>query len=164
MLKVLEYHLDMDAHAVSLLTSIRAGSGHMDLANDLVALADMYQTYEHAISADKKAYRAGDVKLARKLAGDILSALGGPGTAESLRWRNYQARAFTLLEKHHQEAIRVGRFLFWYEGGEELFPTLFSAVRARPAKRRTAQAGTEPATPQGEAKPARAAGTTRGPG
>jgi hypothetical protein len=93
------------------------------------------------------------VKLARKLAGDILSALGGPGTAESLRWRNYQARAFTLLEKHHQEAIRVGRFLFWYEGGEELFPTLFSAVRARPGKRRTPEAKPAPAPERG-AKPA----------
>jgi len=153
MLKVLDYHLDADANAQRLLTSIRAGSGHMDLANDLIALADMYEQHDGALAGDTKSYRAGDVKSARKLADDILAALGGPETPESRSWRNYQARAFVLLEKHHEEAIRVGRFLLWYEGGEELFPTLFSAVRARPAKR--AAPASEPAAPapEGEAKP-----------
>lgn len=150
MLKVLDYHLDTDARAVSLLSSIRAGSGYMDLANDLFALADMYRDHDAQISIDKKSYRPGDMSLARKLADDILHALGGPDTPEARRWRNYQARAFTLLEKHYEESIRVGRFLLWYEGGEELFPSLFAAVRSRPAKRPAA----EPAAPEGEAKPA----------
>lgn len=153
MLKVLDYHLDTDVHAQRLLTSIRAGSGHMDLANDLIALADMYATHAQAISGDTKSYRSGDRTLARKLADGILSTLGGPATPEAQRWRNYQARAFTLLEKHHQEAIRVGRFLLWYEGGEDLFPTLFSAVRARPAKRPSAEGNATPPAAEGEAKP-----------
>ena len=120
MLKVLDYHMDEGAHAQRLLTSIRAGSGHMDLANDLIALADMYTTHEQTISGDTKSYRSGDRTLARKLADGNIFTLGGPATPEAQRWRNYQARAFTLLEKHHQETIRVGRFLLWYEGGEEL--------------------------------------------
>ena len=153
MLKVLDYHLDADANAQRLLTSIRPGSGYMDLANDLIALADMYQHHEAAISGDTKSYRAGDVKSARKLADDILSSLGGPETPESRRWRNYQARAFVLLEKHHEEAIRVGRFLLWYEGGEDLFPTLFSAVRARPAKKAAPEGEPAAPAPEGAAKP-----------
>ncbi|HRI68154.1 MAG TPA: hypothetical protein PK156_28185 [Polyangium sp.] len=135
MLKVLDYHLDADAQAQSLLAGIRAGSGHLDLANDLIALADMYEDHAPVIRNDKKGYRAPDMANARQTADSIIATLGGATTPETQQWRNYQARAFTLLEKHHDEAIRVGRFVFWYEGGEELFPTMFSAVRSRPAKK-----------------------------
>ncbi|MBK9260382.1 MAG: hypothetical protein IPM54_11170 [Polyangiaceae bacterium] len=154
MLKVLEYHLDADAQAQGLLAGIRAGSGHVDLANDLIALADMYEDHENEIRSDKKNYRVADTANARKLADDIIGTLGGSTTPQTQEWRNYQARVFTLLEKHHEEAIRVGRFLYWYEGGDELFPTMFSAVRSRPAKKEVE--GEEVATPQvpgGEATP-----------
>jgi hypothetical protein len=146
MLKVLDYHLDVDPQAQSLLAGIRAGSGHIDLANDLIALADMYEDHEDEISGDKKGYRALDASNARNLADTIIATLGGSTTPETQQWRQYQARAFTLLEKNHEEAMRVGRFLFWYEYGEELFPTLFSAVRSRPARR--AGEGGEPAAPE----------------
>lgn len=137
MLKVLDYHLDTDAHAQGLLTGIRSGSGHLDLANDLMALADMYEDYEKYIKIDKKSYRSSDVTNARKIADGIIANLGKSTTPETQQWRNYQARVFIMLEKHHEEAIRVGRFLFWYEGGDELFPTMFSAVRSRPARKDT---------------------------
>lgn len=153
MLKVLDYQLDEDPDAQRMLTAIRAGTGHMDLANDLVALADMYAEHEPAISSDRKNYRRTDLTLARKLADAILSSLGGPATPESQRWRNYQARAFTLLEEHHEETIRVGRFLRWYEGGEELLPTLFSAVRTRPARKRAPEEGAGEPAAGGEEKP-----------
>ena|GEM_PF-1718630 len=135
MLRVLSYHLDTDAGAQSILAGIRAGAGHVDLANDLIALADMYEDHDEEIRGDKKNHRASDVSDARKLADGIIDTLGGAATSESQEWRGYQARAFTLLEKHHEEARRVGRFLYWYDGGDELFPTMFSAVRARPAKK-----------------------------
>jgi hypothetical protein len=152
MLKVLDYHLDEDPAAQRMLASIRAGHGHMDLASDLIALADMYTAHKATLSIDKKGYRAADVGHARKLADDILSTLGGPGTPESRRWRDYQARAFTLLERHHEEAIRLGRFLFWYDGGEDLFPSLFAAVRSRPAKKAApaAEVGSPAETPETE--------------
>ncbi len=89
--------------------------------------------------------RASDVKLARELADKIIAALGGPSTPEATQWRNYQARAFPLLDRHHQEAIRVGRFLSHYERGDELFPTMFAAVRSRPARKASPEA--EPAPP-----------------
>lgn len=147
MLKVLDYHLDADIQAQNLLTGIRAGSGHLDLANDLIALADMYENYEDVIQSDKKGYRTADTANARQIADSIIATLGGSSTPETQQWRNYQARAFTLLEKHHEEAIRVGRFLFWYEGGEDLFPTMFSAVRSRPA-RKDAEGADSPAAPE----------------
>jgi len=95
----------------------------------------MYEEFEEVIRIDKKGYRSSDTTNARKIADSIIATLGGATTPETQQWRNYQARVFTLLDKHHQEAIRVGRFLFWYEGGEELFPTMFSAVRSRPTRK-----------------------------
>lgn len=151
MLKTLAYQLDEDPEAQRKLTSIRDGSGHVDTANDLLALADMYADYEDEVKDDTKNYRATDVKLARELADKIIAALGGPSTPEAKQWRNYQARAYTLLDRHHQEAIRVGRFLWHYERGDELFPTMFAAVRARPARKASPEA--PPASPaEGEAK------------
>jgi hypothetical protein len=152
MLKVLEYHLDADPQAQSLLAGIRAGSGHVDLANDLIALADMYEDFETVIKNDKKSYRSSDTTNARKIADAVIATLGGATTPETAQWRNYQARVFTLLDKHHQEAIRVGRFLFWYEDGEELFPSMFSAVRSRPS-RKEADGADDEAAPAGESTP-----------
>ena len=39
-------------------------------------------------------------------------------------WKSNQARAFTLLLRHYEEARRAGRFLFYYEEGEKLFQSL----------------------------------------
>ena len=144
MLKTLAYQLEDDPEAQRMLTTIREGSGYLDAANDLLALADMYERHEAQIEGDSKNYRASDLRSARDLADKVLAAFGGPSTSEAQRWRNYQARVFTLLDRHHEEAIRVGRFLLHYEGGDELFPTMFSAVRSRPARKAPES---EPAAP-----------------
>lgn len=83
----------------------------------------------------------------------MIAALGGLSTPDAKQWRNYQARVFTLLDRHHQEAVRVGRFLWHYEGGDELFPTMFSAVRSRPSRKVSPEAEPAPPAPGG-AQPA----------
>jgi hypothetical protein len=106
-----------------MLTSIREGSGHLDAANDLLALADMYERLRGRDQGRlEELPRFADVKLARELADKVIAALGGPSTPDAKQWRNYQARVFTLLDRHHQEAVRVGRFLWHYEGGRRAVP------------------------------------------
>jgi hypothetical protein len=148
MLKTLDYHLEDDAEAVTRLTAIRAGAGHLDLANDLLAVADFYRERKADIAGDSRSYRKTDETDARRLADRILRLLGAVTTADQTQWKAYQARAFTLLLTHHEEARRVGRFLFHYEEGEKMFPSLFSAVRAAPGPR----AEKAPAEPEAPAK------------
>jgi hypothetical protein len=138
MLKALEYNLEGDEDATRRLAGIRAGAGHLDLANDLQALAAMYREFKAEVEHDRKNYRKGDRAEAQKLAEQILRLLGAITAPEQALWRSYQARAFTLLLQHHEEARRVGRFLYHYKDGERLFPTLFSAVRAAPAPQKGA--------------------------
>lgn len=157
MLKTLSYQLEDDADAQRMLAAIREGSGYLDAANDLLALAKMYDDYEEQIKNDSKNYVATDAETARGLTDKVIATLGGPTTPESQRWRNYQARAFTLLHKHHTEAVRVGRFLLYYADGEALFPTIFAAVRS-PGRRQQSQPAAPapvPRAPQAaEPKPA----------
>jgi hypothetical protein len=136
MLKTLDYHLDDNATAMAQLAHIRAGSGHHDLANDLSDLAAMYRAHHDEIRHDRKKYRDTDEREARDLSQQILRLLGATSTPEQTHWKNYQARATKLLFQIHDEAIRVGRFLYFYDDPEGRFPTLFAAVRTAPAQPR----------------------------
>jgi hypothetical protein len=145
MLKTLEYNLDEDADDLARLAAIRLGSGHLDMANDLLACADYYRERTSDIDHDQKNYRKTDEAEARRLADKILRLLGAVTTPDQTLWKSYQARAYTLLLTHYEEARRVGRFLSYYEDGDKLFPSLFSAVRAAPAPRADKAAAEPPA-------------------
>ncbi|MGK3998005.1 hypothetical protein [Sorangium sp. So ce1024] len=144
MLKTLEYHLEGDAEATAQLAHLRAGSGHLDLANDLSAAAEMYRKHREAIKDDKRNFRGDDEKEASALAEQILRLLGATTTPEQTLWKGYQARAAKLLFRHYDEAVRVGRFLFYYDNPEGRFPNLYTATRSAP---------TSPRPDKGETKP-----------
>ena len=98
-----------------------------------------------------KDYRKTDEADARRLADKILRLLGAVTTPDQTLWKNNQARAFTLLLTHYEEARRVGRFLFYYEDGDKLFPSLFSAGRTAPGPR-AEKPSAEPAAPAAPAE------------
>lgn len=147
MLKTLDYNLDDEPDAVARLKVIHLGSGYLDMANDLLSCADFYRERKGDIEDDKKNYRKTDEADARRLADKILRLLGAVTTPEQTLWKNNQARAFTLLLSHYEEARRAGRFLFYYEEGEKMFPSLFSAVRSAPGPRAEKPAAESPPAP-----------------
>lgn len=129
MMRVVEYHLGDHAVAGPLVTAIRSGTGHMDLANDLIALARLYKTYIHLLSHDKKDYRAADRELAAKTGDQILRLLEG-STPEQQRWADRQARAWTLLNANYNEVYAAGRYLKRHDADvETAFPSLVAASR-----------------------------------
>jgi len=115
MLKTLDYNLDEDPDDIARLAGIHIGAGHLDMANDLLACADYYRERTSDIDHDKKNYRKTDEADARRLADKILRLLGAVTTPDQTLWKSYQARSFTLLLTHDEEARRVGRFLSYYE-------------------------------------------------
>lgn len=146
MLKTLSYHLEDDAEAMAAIANIRAGAGHLDLADDLAASAALYRKHQDAIRHDPKNYRATDVADAERLSERILRLLGASPVQEHAIWQRYAARAAKLLFSHYEEAIRVGRFLFHRDDPEGRFPRLHTATRA-PAQRNGNKAA-EPEEPK----------------
>lgn len=135
MMRVVEYYLADHPVAGPQIVAIRAGTGYLDLANDLLALAKLYKDYGATLATDRKDYKKSDAKLARELGDDIVERLGGGVTGEARSWQDRQTRAFKLLLDVYGEVQAAGVFLFRHEGGEERFPSLIAAARSAAASR-----------------------------
>jgi hypothetical protein len=81
--KLLHYHLDSDAVVSVQLKRLLEGSGYADLAADLVAYAELYETHRAELQTDARNYKAGDVARARKLAAAIRGELGVAVTTDA---------------------------------------------------------------------------------
>ncbi|WP_437963126.1 hypothetical protein WMF04_25645 [Sorangium sp. So ce260] len=152
----------LDAAAVA---EIRAGQGHIDTANDLVALSALFSGSWSEISG-KTAATEDEVKRAGEIGPQLLAALGvrehgkGPGPTEAADKR---ARAFALLAHAYDQTRRAVAYLRWNEGDAELVaPSLYKGRGGRAAASSDAAPEPEPedsAAPPGVAAPAPAAGT-----
>lgn len=129
MLKVAEYWLSDDPAAMTEIAAIRAGTGYQDLANDLVALASLFERHAKLLSQDKKLYQKSDATTANRLGGRILEQLGAAATQEQSQWSAMQPRVWTLLLETYDEVRRGGLFLFARDRAEERFPPLTAVGR-----------------------------------
>lgn len=118
-----------DSEAVAI---IRAGQGHVDLANDLVALAAMF-THQRDEIAGKTPATEAEIARARKLGPELISALGKRDRNESASFAaDRRARAFTLLVRAYDQVRRALTFLRWNEGDADVIaPSLYKSRNAR---------------------------------
>lgn len=129
MLRVLEYNLEDNAEVMKKVAIIRTGSGYLDLANDLKAVADLYTEHAKELAGDQRRYRAEDAVEAQQVASALLTYLGSGVDAPKVGWTEIQARCWTLLDQAYSEVRRGGIFLYPGEEGERLFPLLVAATR-----------------------------------
>ncbi len=145
MIKVVDYHLGDDPVIANELTGIRAGSGHVDTANDLAELADLYETHYALLSLDKRHFRAQDTAEARRLSDAIYDHLGR--SAEIREWLEARNRVFALLKRSHAEVLAAASFLFRNEPHQlARFPSLYTAP-AKPKPFSPAEPPSAPAEP-----------------
>lgn len=122
------------------IRAIREGAGYQDLANDLEALADIYQrpAVRLVLPQDRKHYDEHDVPSARDLAKAIFGGLGLGRESDAKRWAALGQRAWTLLLSDYEEHRATGMFLFRkLENADETYPSLVTAARRSPSPRLT---------------------------
>ncbi len=140
MLRVVDYWLGSQPAVALRLEFLRTGSGHQDLANDLIAAADYYDLDElrQKLTPETPHYVATDRVEARQIAHAIFVSLGLGEESELERWASLAERAWTLLTRAYDEHRARGLFLFGEsEDVESTYPSLVAAVRSAPVRRRS---------------------------
>ncbi|WP_437535162.1 hypothetical protein WME79_13030 [Sorangium sp. So ce726] len=148
----------VDAETVA---DIRTGNGHMDTANDLVALSALFSASWPEI-AGKTAATEEEVRRAGELGPELLAALGvrehgaAPGPSEAADRR---ARAFTLFVDAYDQTRRAVTYLRWKEDDiEAIAPSLYKGRGGRGASSSDTDAAPQVAPPaQPDAAPPGAA-------
>ncbi|WP_438019368.1 hypothetical protein WMF18_09980 [Sorangium sp. So ce315] len=123
----------IDAETVA---DIRAGNGHMDTANDLVALSALFSDRWSEI-AGKTAATEEEVRRAGELGPQLLAALGvrehgaAPGPSDAAEKRT---RAYTLFVNAYDQTRRAVAYLRWNEGDvDAIAPSLYKGRGGRGA-------------------------------
>ncbi|WP_437895979.1 hypothetical protein [Sorangium sp. So ce124] len=138
------------------VAEIRSGNGHLDTANDLVALGALFGEAWDAVK-NRTTVEWADVERASKLGPELLVALGArnqPGlpTPRAADPADRRARAFTLLVRAYDQCRRGVTYLRWAEGDHDaIAPSLFAS---RGGARRAGPAKEEAADERGEGEPA----------
>lgn len=134
-----EYHLNDHPEVGAVLAILRSGSGHQDLASDLLGYAGIYRDHWDVVSEDKKHFRASDADDAVKLAEEMLAVLGMRLNPEARLVADHLARAWTLLLDTYEEVASTGRWLLRRDPrADKVFPSLFALARTRRARKKGA--------------------------
>ncbi|WP_437806579.1 hypothetical protein [Sorangium sp. So ce1078] len=125
-----EYQLGDDPAIKPELDRLRPGTGHRDLANDLLGYARIYELRADVVKADRKLYRAGDAARARELAGMMIQRLSTALTPKAREAYDRYVRLWTLLCQRYDE-VRAAALWLWRKNArvQERFPSLFAAGR-----------------------------------
>jgi hypothetical protein len=145
----------VDAERVA---SIRSGTGHLDMAQDLVALSKLFRERWGELEG-KTPLTPSDVERAGELGLALHGAIGRrrvgtDGSAAAGEYEEARLRAFRLFVRAYDQARRAVSYLRWNEGDvEALVPSIYR-VRRRRAGASTGSGGpTEPVEPSEPAEP-----------
>jgi hypothetical protein len=135
----------LDAKTVA---KIRRGTGHLDTAQDLMALGALFLEAGPALIS-KTALTPADVERAAQLGELLIEALGqyqqgtdgsgGPGEAERLL-----AKAYELFFRAYDQCRRAVIYLRWYDGDADDFAPSLARSRRRGRRTPAHEPGAEP--------------------
>jgi hypothetical protein len=148
MMRIARYHLDADPTSRARLDQIDEGRGDQDLANDLIALAEVFRDFAELLRTDRF-HRPDDVAQADALGAQIVAVLAtGDLSAEAAAWQDLQNRAWALLNTVYDAVRRAATFILWRDSRlDEWFPSLVTASRAAPTRAAPPAAPAAPAAP-----------------
>ena len=131
----------LDPQAVE---NIRKGAGHVDKANDLVALTALF--VQHWDSIEKKtAITREQIEEAETLGPTLLVALSDSPDNKPDAALEARQRAFTLLARAYDEVRRAVHFVRWHEDDADAYTlSIYSRPRGR---RKASEAHSEDSAP-----------------
>jgi len=135
----------------SAVARIRSGQGHLDLAGDLVALADSFRDAWPAVGT-KTAITRAEVDRAASLASLLMAAIGARSSKkrEPSIVKDQRRRAYTLLARAYDECRRAVSYLRWSHGDAGTIVPAFAGPRSKRKKRSaSAQPPSRPAAHRG---------------
>lgn len=137
MQELCEYQFKRDPEIAPILAILRPGTGHRDLAGDLMGYADIYAARPEKVATDANNYRPTDLAEARRIGGEILSHLAAAMSPKAREAYDLLQRAWTLLVQIYTEVQETGRWLQRRDPRrDEWFPSLYAAGKAgRPKKK-----------------------------
>jgi hypothetical protein len=145
-----QYKFKRDEQIRPLVDLLRPGTGHRDLAGDLIGYADIYDMRPEEVASDTTNYRPTDAAEARRLAGEIYAHIAASMTPKAREAYTLLLRAWTLLFEVYTEVQRVGLYLLRCDPGrDERFPSLYAVARSPRSK-----SVKSPAAPGGTGAPA----------
>jgi len=132
------------------VAQIRSGKGHIDTANDLVALATLFTNEWDAVEG-KTAVTMAEIERAATLGPRLLATLGMRQQVQDrspAQLADQRRRAFTLLVRAYDECRRAVTYLRWSEGdANKIAPSLYGS---RGKAKKNASTATPPAEPPQE--------------
>jgi hypothetical protein len=138
MQKVAEHFFADDPVIGPLLQRLSPGTSYADRAEDLLGYANIYESKLDIVSKDPLHFRDTDIAEARRLAGNIMSALGIAMTPQAFGFYDLVRRTWTLLEPIYFEVRELGlRFLRYDPQREARFPSLYVVGRGSQGRRKT---------------------------
>lgn len=135
--RVCEHYFLDDSVIGPTLRRLSSGTGYLDRAYDLLGYADIYESKKAVVSQDPVHYRPTDLADARRLAAQILAALGGRMSPNARDAYDLMVRAWTFARPVYFEVQELGlRFLRYDPKREERFPSLYVVGRAGVGRRK----------------------------
>lgn len=147
MLKVCAHQFADDERLGPEVADIRAGSGYLDLAEDLIRLAALYKSEAATVALDGRYYDRKDGARASALSDRITGELRHAQTENSAR--DLAWRAYAFLEERYEEVASACRFIERKSDGERRFPSLRAAT-GQGRKRSRTKTAPEPAPAPGQ--------------
>ncbi|HEU4410372.1 MAG TPA: hypothetical protein VFS43_34275 [Polyangiaceae bacterium] len=134
------------------IAEIRSGTGHVDTANDLIALAATFSN-DWAKLANQVPLKEAEIDRAAVLGTELLVALGvrkaGADGPDAKGWADRKSRALRLMVDAYDDARQAVTYLRWKQGDADSFtPSLFAR------RRRAARPGEGPTDEPAEPTPA----------
>ncbi|HEU4404369.1 MAG TPA: hypothetical protein VFS43_03670 [Polyangiaceae bacterium] len=135
-----------------IVADIRQGTGRLDTAQDLSALATLFLSAWPAVGS-KTPFTRADIERAAKLGAELLAALGRQqqrtdGSDEPGELEEQLAKAYELFRRAYEECRRAILYLRYYEGdADQIAPPLGQSRRRGRRAEADEPAGDTPEAP-----------------
>jgi hypothetical protein len=124
-----EYLFRGEPRIAEVVADVRSGAGHLDLADDLNRLAELFRTHWPTLQGRCDVTRE-QVTEAHALAIELMRYLAATPDAER-PWLDLRNRAWTALQTAYDEIRAAAAYAFRHEPAHlDLYPSFFSYPRA----------------------------------